>query len=317
MERSANDVAAALTALAPRLVPGAATIADLIRLTGGASLETWAFRAGGTRLILRRRGVQAEGAGETTLTLAQEAALLAGAAAAGVPVARLIHLCAPSDGLGEAYVMEFVAGETLGRRIVHGESFASARAKLAGQCGAALAAIHAATAPPGLPTLDAAATLARYRAIWRDAALVRPAIEAAFVRLEDTLPDAVPPRLVHGDFRIGNLMVDPDAGLAAVLDWELAHLGDPAEDLGWLCVPSWRFGARALEAGGVATRAELLAAYGDVDPRRVDWWMAMGSLKWGVMTTMLCRAASGSVERLVIGRRLSEAEADLVAGLAA
>ncbi len=149
--------------------------------------------------------------------------------------------------------------------------------------------------------------------------LVRPAIEAALVWLEDRLPDPVAPRLVHGDFRTGNLMVDPEAGLVAVLDWELAHIGDPAEDLGWLCVPSWRFGARDHDAGGFATLEAVLAAYGpDAPPvARVRWWQAMGSLKWAVMTTMLYRAGEGSVERAVIGRRLSEGEADLVAVLAA
>lgn len=319
MEGSAESVAAALTALAPALVPGAGGIAGLTRLTGGASLETWSFSCGGTRLILRRRGVQAEGAGETTLSLAAEAAVIAAAGAGGVPVAPLIRLCTPADGLGEAYVAGYVEGETLGRRIAQGEAFAAARDLLGRQAGAALAAIHATPPPPGLPTFDAAATLARYRTIWRECGLVRPAVEAALVWLADTLPEPVPPTLVHGDFRNGNLMVDAERGLVAVLDWELAHVGDPAEDFGWLSVPSWRFGVRGRAAGGFAALDDALAAYGPgaPSPERIAWWQAAGSLKWAVMSNMLYRAAGASVERMVIGRRLSEAEADLVAMLAA
>ncbi|MGJ3626520.1 phosphotransferase [Sphingomonas sp. MMS24-JH45] len=107
------------------------------------------------------------------------------------------------------------------------------------------------------------------------------------------VPDAaMTPRLVHGDFRNGNLMVDPQAGLAGVLDWELAHLGDPAEDLGWICTNSWRFGCPERRVGGFGDLADLLAGYEaaggtPIAPARVDFWQMLGSLKWGVMTTMM------------------------------
>src|SRR5204863_9687012 len=126
--------------------------------------------------------------------------------------------------------------------------------------------------------------------------------------------------LVHGDFRDGNLMIHPGKGLTAVLDWELAHLGDPAEDLGWICVNSWRFGGDA-QVGGFGRYVDLLRGYRDGGGRQIElsevrYWQAVGSLKWGVMCLMMYAAyASGrdpSVERAMIGRRASEAEIDLV-----
>ena len=78
---------------------------------------------------------------------------------------------------------------------------------------------------------------------------------------------------MHGDFRHGNLIIGPD-GVRAVLDWELAHLGDPMEDLGWICVNSWRFGEIDKPVGGFGTREELFAGYEAagrrVDPERVE-----------------------------------------------
>jgi len=129
--------------------------------------------------------------------------------------------------------------------------------------------------------------------------------------------------LVHGDFRNGNLVVGED-GLRAVLDWELAHLGDPMEDLGWLCVNSWRFGRHELPVGGFGTREQLFAGYaeagGRVDAARVHYWEVLGTLKWGVICQSMAQSffsgAERNVERAAIGRRASEAEIDLLALLA-
>lgn len=311
-----------LAAIAHRLVPDASGIHGLERLTGGASMETWAFAAGDDALILRRRAEPAEPA-EPAASLAREARVIEAAVAAGVPAPEVVRICPPADGLGDAYVMRRLAGETLGRRIATDAAFAPARARLARQCGAALAHIHATPPPAGLETIDAAATLARYERTWRESGAVRPTIEAAFRWLEVRLPSApVAMRLVHGDFRNGNLMVDPHSGLVAVLDWELTHIGDPAEDIGWICANSWRFGQPGHRVGGFGNLDDLLAGYRDaggevIDPLRIDLWQMIGSLKWGVMTTLMHAsfAADPSIgpERAVIGRRLSEAEADIVA----
>jgi aminoglycoside phosphotransferase (APT) family kinase protein len=129
--------------------------------------------------------------------------------------------------------------------------------------------------------------------------------------------------LVHGDFRLGNLVVGPD-GVRAVLDWELAHLGDPMEDLGWICVNSWRFGEIDKPVGGFGSREDLFAGYEEAgrkaDPERVKFWEVMGTLRWGVMCCgMMRRFRTGpdhSMERAMIGRRASETEIDLLRLLA-
>jgi aminoglycoside phosphotransferase (APT) family kinase protein len=317
------DVPAALSALAPRLSPGATTATSARRLSGGASQETWAFDLDdGARLILRRRPPGGS-MSAAALPLSTEAALQAAVAPRGAPVPQVVRVCEPADGLGEAYVMRRLEGETLGKRIVRDEAFASIRPGLARRCGEVLAAIHA-TPPDGLPPLatsDAASELARYEEVYRQSDARRPVFEAAFRWLADRAPPLERPVLVHGDFRNGNLMIDPAKGLVGVLDWELAHLGDPAEDLGWICVNSWRFGEWRKPVGGFGDYQDLLdghaaAGAAPVSLERLLFWQALGSLKWGVMCLMMYASfASGadrSIERAMIGRRASETEIDLV-----
>lgn len=315
------DVAAALDRLAPRLSPTATGASNARRLSGGASLETWAFDLDdGTPLILRRRP-HAALPRETALPLASEAALIRAADAAGAPAPSVVHVCDPGDGLGEAYVMRRLEGETLGRRIVRDDAFAGVRPGLARRCGEVLARIHAVPVDdlPPLATSDARGELARYEAVYRDLGAQRPILEAAFRWLETIAPPPPErPVLVHGDFRNGNLMIHPQQGLVGVLDWELAHLGDPAEDLGWICANSWRFGEWRKPVGGFGDYADLLAGHGDDIPLdRVKFWQALGSLKWGVMCLMMYQSfatgADRSIERAMIGRRTSETEIDLVA----
>ncbi|HEX5777150.1 MAG TPA: phosphotransferase family protein [Caulobacteraceae bacterium] len=293
-------------------------VSGLRRLSGGASQETWAFKAGERDLILRRKPEGMAGSG-AAIGLEKEAALIQVAAKQGAPVPAVVHVCTPEDGLGEAYVMERVEGETLGRRIVRDDAFAAVRPKLARRCGEVLARIHATPLDglPDLPVSDAASELEKYEAIYRGVGDRRPIFEAAFRWLKDRAPRLDKPVLVHGDFRNGNLMIHPATGLAAVLDWELAHLGDPAEDLGWICVNSWRFGGEH-PVGGFGSYEDLLAGHGgDVPLDRILYWQTLGSLKWGVMCLIMYTAyatgADASVERAMIGRRTSETEIDLIA----
>ncbi|HEX2561297.1 phosphotransferase family protein [Phenylobacterium sp.] len=319
-----DDLAQALNRLAPELASGGAGIEGLTQLSGGASLQTFAFSVmtpdGSVPLILRRRPVAlAEGA--TAAPLATEAALIAAAGARGAPVAQVVRVAGPEDGLGEALVMRRVEGETLGRRIVRGERFADVRSRLARQCGEILRIIHATPPPPGvrLATSDAAGELDRYETAYRASGAERPVLELAFRHLRSHAPPAAEPKLLHGDFRTGNLMVDPERGVVAALDWELSHIGDPAEDLGWLCVNSWRFGAADRPVGGFGDYEDLLAGYGDaaMTRERVRYWQMLGSLKWGVMCLMMFTGAGGpageaALERHVIGRRVSETEIDIL-----
>ena len=126
--------------------------------------------------------------------------------------------------------------------------------------------------------------------------------------------------LVHGDYRTGNYLAD-ESGVTAILDWEGAHLGDPIEDLGWLCVKSWRFGAVDKPAGGFGSREELWAAYERaggirVDPARAHWWEVFGTVRWGIIChNQAWRHLSGaikSMELASIGRRAVETEVDLL-----
>jgi aminoglycoside phosphotransferase (APT) family kinase protein len=289
------DVSEALSRLAQRLGGQGASVADAGRLSGGASMETWAFAietAGGREdLILRRRSGPFDPENARSISLGTEAALIRAAGARGAPVPSVRHVCDDADGLGEAYVMGRVSGETLGKRIVSD------------------------------PRFDGVAELDRYEEVYRATGASRPILELAFQYLRKHVPEPVQPTLLHGDFRNGNLMFDPQKGLVAVLDWELSHIGDPAEDMGWICTNSWRFGRPDRPVGGFGEYEDLLAGYAAAGGRpielsRVRFWQMLGSLRWGVMClTMYMSWASGaerSVERPMIGRRVSETEADLV-----
>jgi aminoglycoside phosphotransferase (APT) family kinase protein len=300
-------------------------VADLRRLSGGASRETWAFDAldGDARrplVVQRQRPWQSVVAKSG---MATEARLMGLARAAGVPVPAVVVTAAEVGetlpALGPAWVVvERLDGETLARRILRDDAYAAARPRLAGQCGTALAGIHAVD-PDLVPDLVGAESPARYRDILDSLGEPHPAFELGFRWLEANRPPAGPETVVHGDFRNGNLIVGPE-GLVAVLDWELAHRGDPLEDLGWLCVKAWRFGA-APRVGGFGTVDDLVAAYEVASGRAVDraalaWWETFGTLKWGIMCMVQAsKHLSGderSVELAAIGRRVCEQEHDLL-----
>ena len=289
------------------------------RLTGGASRETWSFdavRGDGTAIpcILRR---DPEGAPRRA-GMATEAVLLRAAGAAGVRAPRVLA-AGDGDVLAAPYViMERVEGETIARRILREPSLAEARAQLTAQCAQAAARIHAipVAAVPGLPDAD---PLVEYRGVLDSSGEPHPVFELAFRWLDAHRPRPREPVVVHGDFRLGNLIVGPD-GLRAVLDWELAHVGNPVEDLGWLCVRSWRFGA-AGRVAGVGEAAELLAEYARAGGAAVGedelfWWEVMGTLRWGVICIVQAAThltgAVRSVELAAIGRRVCEVEWDLL-----
>jgi aminoglycoside phosphotransferase (APT) family kinase protein len=214
--------------------------------------------------------------------------------------------------------MRRVAGETIARKILRDDEYADARPKLAAQCGTILARLHTmdAGALPGAADLDA---LAFFREVFAGSGVVSPPLELAFRWLEQNQPESSRRTVVHGDFRHGNLIVGPE-GIRAVLDWELLHLGDPMEDLGWLCTRAWRFGGKG-PVGGFGDYADLFAAYEAesgiaVDPEVVAWWELLGTVKWGVICVMQAGRHLGggerSVELAAIGRRLYEQEYDCV-----
>lgn len=301
-----DELAAALSDVVGSPVTG------LRRLSAGASRETWSFDAGGRGLVLRRDppGVP------RPVEMAREAECLRAAAAAGVPVPALVtHGVEP---VGTPFlVMERVEGETLPQRLLRDDRWAPVRASLPGQFGRELARIHAVD-PAAVPSCARVADrLADLRDQHDTFGEPRPALELAFRWLAAQRPAEVAPTLVHGDFRNGNVLVG-DGGLAAVLDWELAHVGDPREDLGWVCTRAWRFGSRET-VGGFGGLDALLDGYADVaghrpDPADVHWWQVFGSVHWAVICRIQAErhlsGAERSVEMAVLGRRAVESEYD-------
>lgn len=292
----------------------------LSRMTAGASRTTWSFDAvtvDGTRhpLVLR---VDTPGSLDPE-ALPREAALMTAAAARGVPSPHVFASGAGAGPLSAGYVvMSRVEGESLPPRILRDPAFADVRPRLARRCGEILAAIH--RVPPeavaGLPEED---ELNRWRDVLAGIGRPQPALELAARWLAGNRPPPSPRTLVHGDFRNGNLIIGPE-GVRAVLDWELAHVGDPLEDLGWLCVKAWRFGA-PLTVGGFGTVEELVAGYesaggGRVDREALHWWQMFGTFRWGVICLHQgerhLSGATRSVELAAIGRRVCEPEWDLL-----
>jgi aminoglycoside phosphotransferase (APT) family kinase protein len=320
----ADDLAGRLST-----VLSSARIEGLVRLSGGASRETWSFdsldvRSGERReLILRRDPVALageQGPGKRD-GMELEARLLAAAARAGVPVPT-VRAAGPADErrLQSSFlIVDRIAGETIARKILRDDRYSTARGVLTQQCGAALAKLHRID-PTTVRGLEPSDELAKYREVHNLIGRPNPVFELAFQWLANNRPGHVTECVVHGDFRLGNLIVD-DSGLASVLDWELAHLGDPMEDLAWLCMRAWRFGGKHPVAG-VGSYEELFAAYETasgttVDREAVRWWEVLSTLKWGVMCESQAHAhfsgALRSVELAAIGRRVCEQEHDLLA----
>jgi aminoglycoside phosphotransferase (APT) family kinase protein len=324
---SQTDFAPALERAITRAIAGITSITGLKRLSGGASQETWSFDGTGpngtTPLILRRAPFgKAIPRTATAVPLATEARVIRLAEKAGVPVPPVPYVLQDADDVGSGYIMGRIEGETIARKILRDPEFANARPKLARQCGRILAKIHAVDKAQvsDLNIVSPRAQFDQYRTILDTYDYPHPVFEVAFKWLEQRLPTTNDLTLVHGDFRHGNLMIGPE-GVRAVLDWELTHIGDPAEDLGWICVNSWRFGETHKVVGGFGDVEDLVAGYTEAGGKnmtaeRVKFWEIFGTLKWGIMCMSMYQTfatgADRSVERAAIGRRSSETEIDLV-----
>lgn len=319
-----------MAAVLARALGDGVGVESVTRLSGGASRETWRIDAVDGDSAPRAMVLRREPPGGSRLGPDVDEFLLTSLATrAGVPTAAPVVELRPSDDLGTGFVMELVEGETIGRRVLHERGLAGARARLTADCADALAAVHSIDiAASGLRALDgrhaAELQLDEMTQLIDGFDATRPVLELALRRLRDHLPRPRPDVVVHGDFRVGNLVVGPD-GLRAVLDWELAHVGSPAEDLGWLCVRSWRFGGRG-RVGGFGAAEDLLAAYraaggaDDIDLAELTWWETYGNLRWAAICMVQAwthlSGARRSVELAAIGRRVCEVEHDLMELLA-
>jgi aminoglycoside phosphotransferase (APT) family kinase protein len=296
---------------------------SLAVIPGGASRETWLVEAGGRRWVLRR-----DPKGSVSLVpIENEHALISRALNAGVPVPKPLAF-EPSGGrFGSAgMLMSFVDGTSVAPRILRKPEFERARGALTAQLGEALARIHAidpATLDGVLPqrTGDPALDqISEWERQLDEIGEPLPVVELGLRWLRANTPEPAEPRLVHGDFRLGNFIVD-ERGLAAVIDWELAHFGDPAEDIGWLCIRSWRFGNDDRPVAGLGQLDEFASAYeaaggAPLDRDRVRYWEAFGNVKWAVICARQAHDHLTGVRRshelASLGRRICEPEWDLL-----
>ncbi len=304
-----------LEAALARMAGGVALpLAGLERLSGGANMESWSFDWGSAGYVLRRAPspemMEGRAFGHDV-----EAIIVRAAHAHGVLAPEIVGELIAEDGLGTGYVMRRVEAEVRPDKIL-----TSPPLSLINDIARELALIHTLPLSQALPTTDAGTMVAELKARFIGYGGDRPVMALALKWLEDHLLAPVPPVFLHGDFRMGNLMVG-EGGLAAVLDWELAHLGDAHEDLVWGCVNSWRFGHIDKPAFGVSDLATYWAAYEaasgtGVDPARFRFWLIYRTLWWGLcclqMADIWRQGVDKSLERIVIGRRASETEVDLL-----
>lgn len=291
-------------------------IEHLGRLSGGANMESWSFDWGGGGYVLRR-APSSEMMEGRPFGHDVEAAIVRAARKAGVSAPEIVGELVTSDGLGSGYVMRRVEADVSPARIL-GDPPAS----LVGDIARELARIH--TISPAefshLPSADAATMVADLKTRFWGYGGDRPVLALAIKWLEDHLPEPAPTVFLHGDFRMGNLMADAN-GLAAVLDWELCHLGDRHQDLAFGCINSWRFGHIDRPAFGAGDLPGFWAAYEAesgvaVDPARFRFWLVYSTLWWGLcclqMADIWRTGLDKTLERAVIGRRVSETEVDLL-----
>jgi aminoglycoside phosphotransferase (APT) family kinase protein len=296
---------------------------SLSPIPGGASRETWLVQGADGKWVLRR---DPEGS-VSLLSIADEFPLIARAREAGVPVPEPLAFEPDGGRFGSpGMLMSFVEGTSVAPRILRKEEFADAREKLPAQLAAALAGIHSLTqldvdglVPPA-GTDPALAQISKWERQLDEIGEPLPTVELGLRWLRAHAPEPAEPRLVHGDFRLGNFIVDEN-GLAAVIDWELAHLGDPAEDIGWLCIRSWRFGNDDLPVAGVGQLDDFINAYeaaggAPVDRDRVRYWEVFGNAKWAIICARQARDHLTGVRRshelASLGRRVCEPEWDLL-----
>lgn len=291
-------------------------LANLVRLSGGANMESWSFDWGGAGYVLRRAPT-AEMMEGRPFGHDVEAMLVRLAHASGVKAPEIVGELIEGDGLGTGYVMRRVEAEVNPAAIL-----ANPPPALIDDIARELARIHAiplGNLPP-LPAVETGEALDMLKARFADYGGDRPILALAIKWCEDHLPAPAAPCLVHGDFRMGNIMVGVE-GVEAILDWELAHIGDAHEDLAWGCITAWRFGHIDRPAFGCAGLDSYFAAYqaaggGRVDPDRFHFWLVYRTLWWGLCCLQMAEiwrsGADKSLERLVIARRTSETEVDLL-----
>ncbi|MBA4305859.1 MAG: phosphotransferase family protein [Sphingopyxis sp.] len=311
-----SDFRATLSRFVQRGLGGNGTVDDVKRLSGGANMESWSFDYAGSGYILRF-SPSAEMMAGRAYGHDVEAAVVRAAFASGIKAPEIVAEIIPTDGLGTGYLMRRVDAEVNPAKIL-----AEPPATLLVDLARELALIHNVQRDelPTLPVTSAQTLLSELKARFLSFGGDRPVMALALRWLDDNCPTAVDPVLLHGDFRIGNIMADR-GGLAVVLDWELAHLGDRHQDLAFGCINSWRFGHIDHPAFGLGPLEIFWAEYEGasgvaVEADRFRWWLIYATLWWGIcclqMADIWRTGLDKGLERAVIGRRASETEVDLL-----
>ncbi len=328
------EISSALECFIAARGASSARVSELCPLPGGASRKIYSFvlddGCGGAPrpLILRMDPPQSPVPGQAV----DEFALLGAAHDAGVSVPRVHWRGNSGDGLGSGFiVMDRVGGQALGRRLLREQRYSTTRTVLPAQLARELARIHAIDlSDPRLAQLahrdpagqsSSTAVLRSFRSLLESLhGHSQPVLELASRWLERNPPEQSRRSVVHGDFRVGNIMFD-QRGLSSVLDWELAHLGDPLEDIGWMSLRAWRFGADDKAVGGLCSREQFWALYEKesgyaVDPSAARYWEIMGNWRWAAICILqAARHDCGDypdVELASIGRRVGEVEQELL-----
>tara|TARA_Y100001970_G_scaffold140511_1_gene172996 strand:- start:2192 stop:3184 length:993 start_codon:yes stop_codon:yes gene_type:complete len=302
---------------------GATKVSNLIRLSGGANRETWSFNASTEEkqhsLIMQ---IDREGMDRLNGTCERESRILQIAKLNGVPVPTVVTSGFSEDSGSRSFsITEKMQGETIARKILRDTQWKKARENLIHDMAKALAAIHKIDRSQfeGIKLSDIRDPLLSLESIYEALDDPHPTFDFAFRWLRANQPEFSESTFVHGDFRLGNLLIDT-SGLNAVLDWEIAQFGDPIQDLGWMCVRAWRFGSDE-QVAGVGTYDELIENYSqesgrDVTKASLFWWEIFGTLRWGVICLQMGgdfrKGRTNSLEIAAIGRRVAENEYDLL-----
>ena len=298
-------------------------VSNLEPLTGGASKEIWKFEVSNakksTKMILRRgSGIE----GPLAIRTADEARIQKEVIKVGAPVPKILAVSKNEEELGDSYIMHFVEGESIARKILRDKEYKKALPILAYQCGEAIAKIHNVDINnfSFLPKKPAEDQLEDLYSTYQSFEQPSPVFEYAYLWLKEQDFGNFQESLVHGDFRLGNIIVNAD-GLQSIIDWELAHIGNPLQDLGWVCGNSWRFGKNDKVVGGFGELEDLLEGYNSVSKLKVNkemvkCWQVFGTFRWGVICLIQAYAhlngTINSIENAAIGRRVSETEIDIV-----
>jgi aminoglycoside phosphotransferase (APT) family kinase protein len=313
-----EDLSAGLARVCARVDLGVFSLAPQ-RLTGGAVMESWRFAAGGQPYVLRRAPSLAFMQGRP-YGHAVEAALIEAARAKGVTAPEVVAVLEEADGLGSGFVMRALPG-TADPKVILGCDDPGALLRGIARDLARIHRLRPGDVPEGVPVMDTRAAIADLKAQFIDAGGDRPIIALGLKWLEDNCPPPpVEPVLNHGDYRMGNLLVEGST-LTGVLDWELAHFGDAHEDLAFGCMAVWRFARYDRPALGLGRVEDYIAAYEaeagvTIDPARLHFWTIYRTVWWALgclkMAAQWRSGADRMLERVVISRRTSEQELDLL-----